>query len=183
MSASSIGQVIDLLAQFGRIPPEWPSGPSAEILLTAAADHCLGAAYAGRCPGVDPDALLHWRAASRAAFQGRPIEAVLADVETSRAALREAPMICLEVEVEGRNLLDHGKLPELPDAQARSGVNVLVRGLSRPGEPGKINAMGAPKWCAAFLGAVQTGRVAGIQVDPKSGYGDPLRGIVGAAIR
>ena len=28
-----------------------------DIILAAAADHCLGAAYRGECPGVDPDAL------------------------------------------------------------------------------------------------------------------------------
>jgi hypothetical protein len=42
-----------------------------DILLAVAADHCLEAAYRGRCPGVDPDALMQWRAESRAAFQGR----------------------------------------------------------------------------------------------------------------
>jgi len=39
-----------------------------DIVLTAAADHCLGAAYRGECPGVDPDALMRWRAESRARF-------------------------------------------------------------------------------------------------------------------
>jgi len=31
------------------------------IILTAAADHCLAAAYRGECPGVDPDALCRAR--------------------------------------------------------------------------------------------------------------------------
>lgn len=44
---------------------------SIEIALCAAADHCLGAAYRGECPGVDPDALMRWRAETRAAFQRR----------------------------------------------------------------------------------------------------------------
>lgn len=34
------------------------------LLFTAAADHCLAAAYAGQCPGVDPDALLEWQLTS-----------------------------------------------------------------------------------------------------------------------
>src|SRR5690606_24433639 len=42
-----------------------------DLVYTAAADHCLGAAYRGECPGVDPDALMHWRVAQRATFQGR----------------------------------------------------------------------------------------------------------------
>lgn len=45
----------------------------AEYVLCAAADHCLAAAYRGKCPGVDPDALMRWRAASRAPFRRRAI--------------------------------------------------------------------------------------------------------------
>lgn len=67
-----------------------------DLVLTAAADHCLGAAYAGECPGVDPDALMRWRAESRARFQGRTVEEVLADVEMARESLRRAPTVVLD---------------------------------------------------------------------------------------
>lgn len=33
----------------------------ADVILVAAADHCLAAAYRGECPGVDPDTLMQWR--------------------------------------------------------------------------------------------------------------------------
>lgn len=66
-----------------------------DLVLAAAADHCLGAAYRGECPGVDPDALMRWRAESRARFQGRTVEEVLADVERAQAALRAAPELVL----------------------------------------------------------------------------------------
>jgi hypothetical protein len=66
-------------------------------MLVAAADHCLAAAYRGKCPGVEPDRLMRWRAESRAKFQGRSVEAVLADVERAREALRAAP----EIELRG----------------------------------------------------------------------------------
>lgn len=36
-----------------------------DIVLTAAADHCLEAAYRGECPGVDPDALARFYSGSR----------------------------------------------------------------------------------------------------------------------
>lgn len=49
MSASSLGQV---LSHIGREPGMMDR-------YVAAADHCLSAAYRGRCPGVDPDALMH----------------------------------------------------------------------------------------------------------------------------
>lgn len=38
-----------------------------ELVLIAAADHCLAAAYQGKCRGVDPDQLMRWRAECRAA--------------------------------------------------------------------------------------------------------------------
>jgi hypothetical protein len=42
-----------------------------EIVLTAAADHCLSAAYAGKCPGVDPAALDAFRVRQRAEWLAR----------------------------------------------------------------------------------------------------------------
>jgi len=37
---------------------------SRDLLNSAAADHCLAAAYRGECPGVDPDELVKWRVAN-----------------------------------------------------------------------------------------------------------------------
>ncbi len=42
-----------------------------EIMLVAAADHCLAAAYRGECPGIDPDELMAWRIKTRSEFQRR----------------------------------------------------------------------------------------------------------------
>lgn len=150
MAASSIGQVIERLAQMGAITlplfsrwgviarlsqyqrcdglwetdgrgrhciaieeiddtlPEWPHAfyPDDEIILTSAADHCLAAAYRGECPGVDPDALMRWRAKSRAKFQGRPVEDVLADIEAASEELRDAqPLWCVKI-VEHRRVVE-----------------------------------------------------------------------------
>ena len=60
---------------------------SRDHVLAAAGDHCPAAAYRGECPGVDPDALMFWRAETRAKFQKRSVSDVLADVDTARAAL------------------------------------------------------------------------------------------------
>lgn len=57
-----------------------------DLVLTAAADHCLAAAYRGECPGVDPEALMRWRAESRARFQVRAVEDVLLDIDRARDA-------------------------------------------------------------------------------------------------
>jgi len=79
-----------------------------EFLFTAAADHCLGAAYRGDCPGVDPDELMQWRAESRAAFQGRSVDEVLVDISRAQEALQRAPIIglCTDAEVEVRDMRD-----------------------------------------------------------------------------
>jgi len=51
-----------------RVPPE--------VLLTAAADHCLAAAYAGKCPGVAPAELAEHRAAERGKWLATGVDEV-----------------------------------------------------------------------------------------------------------
>lgn len=85
LAASSIGQVLRALG----------IEATKDHLLTAAADHCLGAAYRGECPGVDPDELMRWRAEGRAKFQGRSVDELLADVEQTMRALFKARQIVL----------------------------------------------------------------------------------------
>lgn len=76
------------------------------IILAAAADHCLGAAYRGECPGVDPDELMRWRVESRAAFQRRPVEEVLADVEEAIEEIRCAPTLRDVRTIEHRRVVE-----------------------------------------------------------------------------
>lgn len=92
--ASSIGQVITALRALDRLPNGW-NIPD-DILFTAAADHCLGSAYAGKCPGVDPDDLMRWRVESRAKFQGADPATILAAIEAARAELAAAPQFPLQ---------------------------------------------------------------------------------------
>src|SRR5690606_28418019 len=108
---------------------------------TAAADHCLEAAYRGRCPGVDPDALMRWRAESRAAFQGRSVEAVLADITAARERLQEVTSAHCDPAYH-RYVLDGGvyvadlrgeHIPELPEAAAREGIPFLASVKERDG--------------------------------------------------
>lgn len=72
-----------------------------EIVLAAAADHCLAAAYRGECPGVDPDTLMRWRAETRAAHQGRSVDDVLADIALARRAVQEAQIIDCDFNAKG----------------------------------------------------------------------------------
>lgn len=175
----------------GKSPCSWAVVPR-EIVLTAAADHCLGAAYAGQCPGVDPDELLAFRAASRAAHQGRTIEAVLADIESAHAALLAAPVIelnppahtydhdtahsvCDGCNYESETVRDMRAthVPELPEAGTRYGIAYMARGLPLADGRNKIVVSGTPEVIRAFIA----------EWSPAQGlvdlYGDPARGFAG----
>lgn len=79
--ASSIGQVAKFIG----------CEPTLTRRLVAAADHCLEAAYRGRCPGVDPAELLKFRAAEKAAHRGCTVDDVLADIDAAIERLERAP--------------------------------------------------------------------------------------------
>ena len=136
-----------------------------EIALTAAADHCLAAAYQGQCPGVDPDRLLKWRVRTRAAFQGRSVEDVEADVQAARRSLAEAPRINLG-NIPVADLRPIGTVPEAPEAAARDGVPFLARL-----KDGKIVLQAAPP---EAIQALLDGALALADC-----YGDPARGFAG----
>jgi hypothetical protein len=163
--ASSLGQVWSALG--------WnEEEPSPELLMTAAADHCLGAAYRGECPRVNPEDLMRWRAASRAKFQRRTVPEVLADVERARELLRSAPRVELESGIFVADL--RGKeIPELPEAAAREGVAFLA--TPRPGPDKRIKVVlqaASPEQIRAFMSWAP---VQGL----RDLYGDPARGFAG----
>ena len=169
---SSLGQLVTCLQEAGILPQMYR--PTREQLYAAAADHCLAAAYRGECPGIDPDQLMRWRAESRAAFQNRSVDAILADIESAREAIAEAPRIIIGGEPVA-DLRGHS-VPELPEAAAREGIAVLATPPVRQGERAKVVLQAAspevlrawPRW-AATHGILDT-------------YGDPLRGFAGGYI-
>lgn len=196
LPASSIGQVLAILR--GHIPPffdggEWITSDGGEprdvggsligmpyaervpheIVLAAAADHCLAAAYRGECPGVDPDELMRWRVETRAAHQGRAVEDVLSDVERAREALREAPVVYLADGINARDLRGPA-IPELPEAAARDGLAYLATVADRDGRQ-KIVLGGhtTPETVEAFM------RVWAPAQGLTDIYGDPARGFAG----
>lgn len=162
-----------------RIFPDWADTGLAriasvpqELVLTAAADHCLGAAYRGECPGVDPDELMRWRAKSRAAFQARAVEAVMADVEAAQAALRDAD----EIELASGVVADMRRpepIPELPEAAMRMDVGYISGPLIGQDGRHKYTCSGRPEIVSAFMQ----------EWAPDNGltdiYGDPARGFAG----
>lgn len=109
------------------IGPPYAEAVPLEVVLAAAADHCLGAAYRGECPGVDPDALMRWRAESRAQFQGRAVADVLADVERARHAVREAPLVSLGFAIDAPGCAHHRgyAVPDCGDCDYEGGAIIV----------------------------------------------------------
>jgi hypothetical protein len=190
-TACSLGQVVTYLAGCG-IHVEVTS----EMRLTAAADHCCGAAYRGQCPGIDPDELMRWRCATRAAFQGIAESDLLARVEAATAALRAAKEICLESvsdmvhteyhdwsssvcdgcnrdPVYARDMRRDAPVPELPEAAMRLGMAYLSGPLIGTDGRHKYTVSGEPMHVRAFLDsfAEREGLI--------DTYGDPARGFAG----
>ena len=197
LEASSVGQLLSLLARRGLLPrmeagtrldlaegdlafgdDRWQIGDGdmgaavpPEIVMAAAADHCLEAAYRGLCPGVDPEALMRWRAESRAAFQKRPVADVLADVESARRRLRAAVERCDGARLEYADFRGE-HIPELPEAACREGIAFLSTIRDRDGRE-KVILQAAP---ADLVRRFLAGEVVpGLQ----NVYGDPARGFAG----
>lgn len=145
-------------------------GKLANPLVTAAADHCLAAAYKWGCPGVNPKYLMEWRADSRAKFQGRSFEAVMEDIHAATDALEDAPKIDLGG-VQVADLRQVGTVPEVPEASARLGMPFIARLKERDGRNKVVLQSAPPEAIVAFLAGAITGL---------SGYyGDPARGFAG----
>lgn len=144
-----------------------------EIVLAAAADHCLEAAYRGRCPGVDPDVLMRWRAESRAAFQKRPVEAVLADIDLARGLLRSPEYKTADGIADFRRCVASAThIPELPEAACREGIPFLANIQDRDGR-WKVVLQAAP---ADIVRRFLAGEIVPGLHDM---YGSPERGLAG----
>ena len=165
LEASSLGQTLAVLGV----------KPTDEHRLIAAADHCLAAAYANRCPGVDPSALAQWRAASRAKYQRRPVEKVLADIAAAKPVVASAPTVP-DLPGRVRDLRQHGFIPEAPEAAAQMQVPILTRLKARGGRI-KITLLSAtPQQCRAWPQWAADHHL----VDTYGG--DPARGFAGGYI-
>lgn len=185
--ASSIGQVATLLGF---------EIPCPEFTLTAAADHCLAAAYAGQCPGVTVEAITEWGvqqmcrpSAASSRNETRTPDQVRASLERAKAAICAAPIVTIGdvpvVDLRGQ------QIPDLPAAAVMLGIAYLAGGVAlREGDSAKIVLGGCGQGTIpgtapveAFLQAAQMGNVAGTPVYPDGDmkpYGDPVRGFAGA---
>ncbi|HXQ33692.1 MAG TPA: hypothetical protein VN843_06755, partial [Anaerolineales bacterium] len=162
--ASSIGQVCDFLGL----------KPTEEFLLVAASDHCPAHAYKGKCPGVDPDALMKHRLLIKSAFQKRSLEEIMADVTST--------MSLIQKKLDAGDAVPHfpleEKAAELPEASLRVGVPITYELEGNERYPrvkvGMLN--GTPELLREWM--IVTAPAMGL-VDI---YGDPERGYAGGYI-
>jgi hypothetical protein len=144
----------------------------ADVVLIAAADHCLRAAYQGECPGVSPTDLAKWRIHSRVGFQERSIEDVLKDIELAKERLAKAPLLSLG---ESASDMRGMTCPELPEAALLLGLSYIAGPISDPSGREKIICSGTAKQIAPFF---EWAKKQGLT----DAYGDPARGFGGAFI-
>lgn len=166
--ASSIGQTFHFLNCLGL-----DLTPTEEHRFVAAADHCLGAAYKGQCPGIDVEALKAWRLASRAEYQDIPLERIQENVEKAYVTLEQATSIALDSGIYVKDMRRDTPVKELPEAAMRQGVAYLCGPVSRCDGMDKYTASGSPEVIRAFMEVWA----------PSQGlvniYGDPMRGFAG----
>lgn len=170
--ASSIGQTVRVLVNDLGVPVVVTN----KMRMVAAADHCLGAAYQGECPGIDPDALMRWHITARANYEQRSETAVREDVETTRRLLHEVPRIELAPGLFAADVRGY-PVAELLLAAARDGQCCLSAVKARDGRT-KIGCLVGSQ--AQVLAFMQIWAPAHHLVDI---YGDSVRGFAGAYVR
>lgn len=165
------GWVVDVPERSG--PPEQAIDIPDDLVLTAAADHCLAAVYRGECSGADPDELMRWRVGTRAAHQGRSAEEILADVDRARAALLTAPEVAIgECPTTVRDMRGR-HVPELPEAAARAGVPFLASMRDHDGRTKVVLQVATPEVLAAWPAWAAREGIVDLY------GGDPARGFAG----
>ena len=176
--ASSLGQ---LMAFLGIEPTE-------RQLLVAAADHCPADAYAGRCPGIDPERFAAFRVEEKVAFyaadprnahKASP-EGLGAVIKAAAEKLQAAPL------VDGvRDLREAGHVDELPEAALLLGEAYMAKiaetGADRqPTGNDKIVLGGhtTPEAVNAFMAWANS-----LPNKVGDAYGNPTRGFAGVVVK
>jgi hypothetical protein len=159
LEGSSLGQALRLLE----------IEPGVTQRLLAAADHCLCAAYQGRCPGIDPKELLLMRASWRARASGRTLTDVVEGIMQAAKQVRR-----LYDSEHGESVfLDPSVIPaDLAEGAAYAGHPIRYREFFRNGDLKEMLKGGSPGHIERFMAMH---REQGREV-----YGNPHRGYAGA---
>ncbi len=160
--ASSIGQVCNLIGY----------EPTEDILYTAAADHCLGAAYAGLCPNIDPERMRDWRANTHAAVRQMTVEQFHQGLDNTIESLKKCSML----NIGGHEFIDAMDTQHewVSDASAILGRSVMYAYFDRRVRRNKVGVLnGSPEALAAWMEWAKT------RPYLEDIYGDPVRGFAG----
>ena len=172
--ASSLGQLYNFLA----IPEE--------LKMIAAGDHCPADAYAGKCPGVNPEKFYTFRLAEKVKFYAsnpkmtpKSADEISATIEAAKEKLLEASAI------DGvRDLRSAGKIDELPEAALLIGEAYMA---SLPDTDREGNKTGNMKYVLgghttpeAVTKFMEWGNSLPNKVD--KAYGNPIRGFAGVVV-
>ena len=161
LEGASIGQTLRLLEQ----------EPTATQKIIAAADHCLTAAYQGRCPGIDPNELLFLRASWRARTTGRSLMDVVDGIFHAAKLVRRY----YDSEYGESVFLDPTAVPpDLQEGAAYAGRPVRYREWFDRSQLKEMLKGAAPAHIERFMAEH---RDLGREV-----YGNPYRGYAGAYI-
>lgn len=162
LAGSSLGQVLRLLNV----------EPTKRHRYTAAADHCLSAAYAGACPDIDPQELRAFRKQCKAEMRGIDPDEWDRQVEHAKRVILAAD----HVRIGGDKVAWFDEtagvrmVPELSEASAQLGLPFVTVRSARPDTRAKAGIYSArPALVARWM------NICGL----KDIYGDPARGFAG----
>jgi hypothetical protein len=159
LEGASLGQALRLLER----------EPTETQRLLAAGDHCLTAAYQGRCPGVDPHELLFLRASWQAKISGRTLSDVMEGILDAARRVREHHDSELG-EAVFRDPTRHPK--DLAEGAAYAGLPVRYRALMPDGVLKEMLKGAPPAHIERFM---REHEAAGRRT-----YGNPYRGYAGS---
>jgi len=141
LEASSLGQLLKYLEV----------EPTQEDRVIAAADHCLGAAYQGQCPGVTAEEVLAMRLPEIMKRENVSSEAeAMAGIEAAVQQLKNPTKTVTLGGVQVADVRDSGPIPFLVEAGVMTATPYLAKGDKR--FPDKVNLSGTKPVVAEFLG-------------------------------
>lgn len=176
LEASSLGQLLKFLGVEA----------TQEDKVIAAADHCLGAAYQGQCPGVTTEEVLKMRLPEIMKRENVSSEAdAMAGIEAAVKLLKNPVKTVTLGGVEVADIRDLGPVSFIVEAGVMTATPYMAKGDKR--FPDKVNLSGTKEIVADFLGEA-------VMVEDRStypngwaaknglfqAYGDAGRGFAGA---
>lgn len=144
LEASSLGQLLNFLGVEA----------TQEDRVIAAADHCLGAAYQGECPGVSAEKVLAMRLPEIMKRENVSSEAeAIKGIEAAVKLLKNPEMTVTLGGILVADVRDLGPIPFLVEAGVMTSTPYLAKGDKR--FPDKVNLSGSYSVVAEFLGEAE----------------------------